>query len=181
MSYEFSGFIDVDDVPENEDAVKKAVNIVLNDDYDEDITFTEEVDFSENGMEYYGSKTDTDELSPINYLFHAVTRKIIELYPNCSLYSHRCITNMGSDMETVNTIQLQNGKVKRMSVEWTDEWVECSNPDCDGRLVSLGELEFDREYDCDECGHHFSVYEMNELISELVEEYTVEQYIDLYK
>ena len=47
--------------------------------------------------------------------------------------------------------------------------------------MSLGELEFDREYDCDECGHHFSVDEMNELISELVEEYTVEQYIDLYK
>ena len=181
MSYEFSGSIDVYGVPENEDAVKKAVNVILNEDYDEDIAFTEEVDFSENRMEYYGSKTDTDELSPINYLFHAVTRKIIELYPYCSLYSHRCITNMGSDMETVNTIQLQNGKVKRLSVEWTDEWVECSNPDCDGRLVSLGELEFDREYDCDECGHHFSADEMNELISELVEEYTVEQYIEMYK
>ena len=183
VSYEFNGQINVSNVPENEDAIKKAVTIVLKDDYDEDedMSFMDDIHFSEHCMEYYGTKSSNDEIGLTWYLFSGVTRKIMELYPDCSLDTHLCGTNMGNDMEDVYTVQLQNRHVKELDVEMTDEWFKCPNPDCDGRIVSFGEFDFDREYDCDECGQHFSVEEMNEIISDYVGEYDVSQYIEMYK
>jgi NAD-dependent DNA ligase len=35
-------------------------------------------------------------------------------------------------------------------------------------------FDFDREYDCDECGRHFSVDKMNEILSEYIKEYDLE-------
>ena len=183
MSYEFHGEIRVSDVPGDEDAVKKAVYIVLKNDFDEedDMSFMDDVDFSENYMYYYGTKSAAYEIGLTRYLFYGVTKKVIELYPVCSLYTHLCGTNMGNDMEDVYTVQLQNRQVKELDVEQTDEWLECTTPNCDGRIVSFGELDFDREYDCDECGRHFSVDEMNELLSEFIEEYDVSTYIEMHK
>lgn len=70
--------------------------------------------------------------------------------------SHFCGTNMSSGTETVTTIQLRNRHVRELDFEFCDERLECPNDNCDCRFVSLGEVEFDRDYLCDECGEHIS-------------------------
>ena len=44
-------------------------------------------------------------------------------------------------------------------------------------LISDAMIDFDTEYDCDECGRHLTVEDMNEAISEYVEEYDVSEFI----
>ena len=178
MSYEFHGEIRVSDMPDDEDAIAKAVFSVISDqDYDDDaIAITEEVDYSENYMYYYCGGLDEDTADTLDYFFCSVTNKIVELYPDCSMYSHICDTEMSSDMEFVYTVQLRNRQVKELDLENSVGMIECPNPECENGLVTWGEMDFDREYDCDECGRHVTVDEMNTLVSEYVEEYDVTEF-----
>ena len=180
MSYEFHGEISVSDI--NTDAIKEAVNaVIIEQEYDEEsIALIESVDYSNNYMYYYSFGLDEDTTDTYEIFFCYVTNKIVALYPYCSMYAHICGTEMASDTEFVYTVQLQNGHVRVLDFEYINEWVKCPNPDCEGGLVSWGELNFDTEYDCDECGRHVTAAEMNEITSECVHEYDVEEFNKIY-
>ena len=180
MSYEFHGEVRVSDT--EIDAVRDAVNAVITEqEYDEEsVSITEQVDYSDNHMYYYCYGLDEDTTETLEYFFCSVTNKIIALHPDCSMYSHICGTEMSSDTEFVYTVKLWNSKVKLLDFDYNNERVECPNPDCDGSLISWGELNFDTEYDCDECGQHVTADEMNELISPYVQEYEVTEFVKIY-
>ena len=180
MSYEFHGEIRVSDL--EEDAIKKAVcSVIAEQEYDdESIALTEQVDYSDNYMYYYCYGLNEDTADTLEYFFCSVTNKIVALYPDCSMYSHICGTELNSDTEFVYTVKLQNGKIRVLDFDCNDESVECPNPDCDGSLVTWGELDFDTEYDCGECGQHITTEEMNEIILPYVSEYDVLDFIKTY-
>ena len=180
MRNEFHGEIRVSDI--EEDAIRNAVySVITEQEYDEEsIALTEEVKYSENYMYYYCYGLDEDTTDTIEIFFCYVTNKIVELYPECSMYSHICGTEMTSDTEFVYTVQLSNRKVKVLDFDYNNERVACPNPECDGGLVSWGELDFDTDYDCDECGRHVTADEMNEIISECVHEYDIEEFNKIY-
>ena len=177
MSYEFHGEIRVSDT--EVDAVRNAAYAVITEqEYDEEsVAITEQVEYSDNYMYYYCYGLEEDTTDTLEYFFCSVTNKIIKLFPECSMYSHICGTEMISDTEFVYTVQLRNRKVKVLDFDYNNEKVECPNPDCDGGLVSWGELDFDTEYDCDECGQHITVEEMNEIISTYAQEYDVSEFV----
>ena len=103
MSCEFHGEIRVDDV--SEDAIRKAVyTVITEEEYDDDsIVLTENVKYNENYMYYYCDGLDEDTADIYECFFCSVTNKIAALYPNCSMYSHICGTEMSSDAEFVYT------------------------------------------------------------------------------
>ena len=178
MSYAFRGEIEVKDV--DEDAVNKAVYAVMKEqEYDEDeISVIEEnVDYSVNRMDCYFDRMDEDTVGTIEGFFCSVTNIIVKLYPDCSMYSHICGTEMSSDTESVYTVKLEDRKIKVLDFDYAVDWVECPNPECGAGVVSWGDFDFDTEYDCDECGRHLTVEDMNKAISEYVEEYDVSEFI----
>ena len=178
MSFEFHGEIRVSDI--EEDAIKEAVHsVVTEQEYDEEtIALTEKASCSENYMYYYCDGLDEDTADNYEMFFCSVTNRIIKLFPECTMNSHICGTEMMSDTEFVYTVQLHDRHVKVLDLESSVGMVEC--PECDGGLVTWGELNFDTEYDCEECGRHFSVDKMNEILSEYVCECDVSEFIKNY-
>ena len=171
MEYEFHGEITVNDRFDKEDIVGKAVEEIFKD-YDEsDIQIiTDNVQLSQNYMYYYGSG-EQDGMETIEWFFYGSINKIKELFPECSMYAHCCGTIMSSGEECIYTVKLQNRHVRDLDLDCSDGWIRC--PDCGEGIVSLGELEFDYDYDCDGCGRHITEEEMNELMSDYINEYDI--------
>ena len=147
MSYAFGGEITVSDV--DEDAVNKVVYAVIKEqEYDEDeISVIEDsVDYSDNHMScYIDDGLDEDTTDTLECFFCSVTNTIVKLYPDCSMYSHICGTEMHTDTEFVYTVKLENRKVKVLDFDYAVDWVECPNPECGAGLVSWGDFDFDTE------------------------------------
>ena len=174
MHYECVGYVDVKDIPKGVDAVRTAINkIVEEEEYGDCAELIEKLDFRTNRMDYYGTAS-YDDMGAMEGLFWWVREIIVELYPNCSMEAHFCGLNSSNGSESGFTTQLRNRHVRELEFELCEEGIPCPNPDCGCSFVYFGSVDFDREYDCDECGRHFSVDEMNEILSEYIEEYDLE-------
>ena len=176
MHYEYGGQIEVWDVPNGVDAIREAINKMVEEDWecDEYLSKLEFTNYYHNRMDGSGFSGDYDDMTGMSGFFYDVSKTIMELYPNCSMDSHFCGTNMSSGTETVTTIQLRNRHVRELDFEFCDERLECPNEDCDCGFVSLGEVEFDRDYICDECGEHISAEQVYEMLADCLNEYDLE-------
>ena len=175
MHYECTGHINVSNTPKGVDAVRTAINQIIDEEeqYGDCTEIIEALDFKTNGMEYYGT-ADYDDMDDMNCFFGWIKEKVIELYPNCSMDAHFNGSNSSSGAQSGFTTQLRGGHVRELEYEMCEDGIPCPNPDCGCSFVYFGSVIFDYEYDCDECGRHFSVDEMNEILSEYIDEYDLE-------
>ncbi len=179
MHYEYGGQIQVWDTPKGVDAIREAVDrIVANEEEYGDCTeYIEALSFRggfHSCMDGYDFGGDYDDMTDMEAFFYWVKDKIIELYPNCSMDAHFNGFNSSSGAESGFTTQLRNGHVKDLDYEFCEEGLPCPDPECGCSFVGFGSVEFDREYDCDECGRHITLDEMNEILSDYVKEYDLE-------
>ena len=179
MHYEYSGEIEVWDTPKGVDPIREAVNQIVADEeeYGDCTRQIEALSFS-NGfnsrMVGYDIRGGYDDMTEMQAFFYWVKENIVKLFPNCSMEAHFNGFNSSSSADSGFITQLRNGHVKEMDYEQCDDGIPCPNPDCGCSFVDFGSVEFDREYDCDECGRHITVDEMNEILSEYAEEYDLE-------
>lgn len=178
MNYVYSGKIEVWNIPKETDAIREAINKLIEEETYKDWTkYIEAVNFSNslrNRMDGYDFNGDYDDMTDMEDFFYSVMKAVMELYPGSSMDAHFCGWNRTTGTETAFTTQLRSGHVREVDFEFNDDRLLCPNPDCDNGFVSFGNIEFDTEYDCDECGRHISVDEVNEILSEFVEEYDLE-------
>lgn len=176
MHYEYGGKVEVWDLPNGADAIREAINKLITDGEYEDCTqFTDAVIFRNSVhscMDGYGLSGDYDDMTEMESFFYSVAINITELYPDCSLDAHYCGTNMASGTEWAFTIECKNHHVKIFDIEGNDEYICC--PECDECVVSYGDVEFNTDYECDECGRVLTVSEIDEAISDWLEEYDTE-------
>ena len=175
MHYECVGYIDVKDTPKGVDAVRAAISQILEEkeQYEYYAELTEKLDYSTNRIDYY-STVSYDDMDAMNGFFWWIKEIIMQLYPSCSMEAHFCGLSSSSGSESGFTTQLRNGHVRELEFEFCEEGILCPNPDCGCSFVHYGSVDFDREYDCDECGRHFSLDELNEILSEYIKEYDLE-------
>lgn len=174
MHYECVGYIDVKNISKGVDAIRAAISQILEEEQSGDYAeLIQKLDFSTNRIDYY-STADYDDMDAMNGLFWWVKENIMELYPNCSMEAHFCGLCSSSGTDSGFTTQLRNRHVRELEFELCEDGILCPNPDCGCSFVHYGSVDFDREYDCDECGKHFSVDEMNEILSEYIREYDLE-------
>lgn len=176
MHYEYGGQIEVWDTPKGVDAIREAINKLIEEESYEDCTeFMEALDFRDgfhSWMDGYDICGDYDDMTDMEGFFWCVSKKIIELYPDCSLDAHFCGTNMSSSTSWAFTMECKNHHVKIFDIEGNDESICC--PECDESVVRYDDIRFDTEYECDECGRVLTVEEINEAITYWTEEYDIE-------
>lgn len=176
MHYEYGGDIHVWNTPKGVDTIHAAIDKIVEEEqeYGDCTENIEALNFSTNRMNCYDLSGDYDDMCDMESFFYCVRDIIIELYPGCSMDAHFNGFNSSTGAEDGFTIQLHDGHVRELEYEFCEEGIPCPNPDCGYSFVGFGSVEFDREYDCDECGKHISVDEMNEILSEYVKEYDLE-------
>jgi len=176
MHYEYGGAIEVWDIPKGTDAIQEAINKLIDDEeYVDCIQLTEKLNFRNivhSCMDGYGMNGDYDDMTEMESFFYSVAINITELYPDCSLNAHFCGTNMSSGTEWAFTIECKNHHVKIFDIEGNDEHICC--PECDECVVSYGDVKFNTDYECDECGRVMTAAEIDETISDWLEEYDIE-------
>lgn len=176
MHYEYGGDIHVWNTPKDVDAIHAAIDKIVEEEeeYGDCTEIIEALNFSINRMNCYDLGGDYDDMCDMESFFYWVRDIIIELYPSCSMDAHFNGFNSSNGAEEGFTIQLRERHIRELEYELNEEGIPCPNSDCGYSFVGFGSVEFDSEYDCDECGRHISVDEMNEILSEYVKEYDLE-------
>lgn len=172
MRYEYSGFIRLSNIRKKNpfnDVVRKLLD-------DEDVyeyysKSLEEIDFSSNQIDVYGSSS-FDDMEDMKTVLIMICDKTISTYPECSLEAHYCGTSMTTGTEWGFAVKYKNHHVKKFEIEGNVDQFFC--PDCDDSIVSYGSFQFDTEYKCEQCGRIITEEEiMMGVIPEWIEEYDI--------
>ena len=175
MRYEFSGSIWLSNMGKKKNAFSDVVSKLLNEE-DEDFyeyynKYLEDINFSSDFADVYGSSS-YDDMEAMKDLLMMICDKTISTYPECSLKAHYCGTNMSSGTEWAFSVEYKNHHVKKYEIEGNDESICC--PECDECVVSYGDVNFNTEYECDECGKVITEEEILDEIADWLEEYDIE-------
>ena len=174
MRYEFSGSIWISNVGK-----RNAFSVVVNklfDDEDKDVyeyynKYLENLDFSSNSVDVYGSSS-FDDMDAMKTIMMMICDKTISMYPDCSLEAHYCGTNMSTGDEWAFNVDYKNYHVKKYEIDGFNDRIYC--PECDEGVVSIGSVCFNTNYKCDICGRIMTEEEIMSEISSCIEEYDVE-------
>ena len=174
MHYEYFGTIWLSEARMNKTAFSDVINDLLNEEdekYHEYYNkYLENINSSSDILNISGSG-DFDDMEAMESALMMICDKIISTYPECSMESHYCGTNMASSTEWAYNIEYKNHHVKKFVIEGNQDGIFC--PECDEWVVSYGSISFNTEYECDECGRTLTEEEILEEISDWIEEYDV--------
>ena len=175
MHYEYGGSISVKDAPEGTNPIREAVDQIMADKegYGDCTELIEMLDIMGDhyycSMDGYDFGGTYDDMGDMESFFYAVRDKVMELYPDCSMDAHFNGFNSSSGDEEGFRTQLRDRHVKDLDYGLGEDGLSC--PDCDEYFTYLSDVEFDCEYDCEECGKHITVDEMNEILAPYLDEY----------
>ena len=177
MHYEFGGSIHVEDAPKDVDVFRTAIDKLVKDgdwgDREEIDALASELSIRDNWMEGYDLTGDYDSLTDMHGFFYWVSKKVMELYPECSMDMRFNGFNSSSGAETGGIVELRNRHVRELDYEFAEDCICCSDPECEGPVVSLGDVEFGRDYECEDCGRIMTAKEIDEALADYVEEYDI--------
>jgi len=178
MGFEYYGVIKLSNLPKGENACENAINKLLEDyennnfkQYKEE-GYLEQLSISDDEIVVEGGG-DYDDMSAYSDIFYCLGDEITHLYPDCTMSVHFNGCNMNSDTEWAVIMDLKNRHVRRIDMEGGCESICCANPDCGEVISSLGEFQFDTDYECDYCGRKISADKALNAMREFVE---VEEY-----
>ena len=178
MGFEYYGVIRLGGLQKGEKAFENTINKLLEDSennnykqYEEE-GYLEQLSISDNEIVAEGGG-DYDDMSAISDIFYCLSDEITHLYPDCTMSVHFNGCNMNSDTEWAVIMDLKNRHVRRIDMEGGCESICCPNPDCGEVITSLGEFQFDTEYECEYCGRKLSESEAMEAMKAFVE---IEEY-----
>lgn len=167
MSYSYSGKIDLNGLPMGEDAIGNVVAELM---IDEDGCFNEYKDYF-NHLKinttsiYVDGDGDFEEMDALKSIFIDVAYEVTKKYQECYMKARFRGTNSSTGDAYIMNLEMKDRHVRRIDMDGGEEDIYC--PECDEWILSLGDLEFGYEYECDECGYKLSEDEIIDILEEM--------------
>ncbi len=169
MSYSHTGGVKLSGLPKGENAIDNVINVLIDDevsgfqDYKE-AGYLELLEISPSSLIFDG-EGDFDEMEALKGVVINVIYEVTKLYPECQMKAHFRGTNSSTGEAYIVNAEMKDRHVKRIDIEAGSDDIYC--PECGEWLLSLGDLEFGFDYDCDECAYSMSEDEIIEAIDEI--------------
>ncbi len=169
MSYSYSGKIELKGLATEEDAIRNIISALIDDESSGFQEYKEEgyldlLRLTATSVSIDGDG-DFDEMDALKGIFINIAYEVTQIYPECHMKANFRGSSSSTGDTYIMNLELKDRHVKRIDIDGGEDDVYC--PECDEWMLSLGDLEYGFEYECEECGYKLSEDEIIEMLNDI--------------